>query len=283
MDSIEEKRVYGEREGAAHAYVAGSIGVVGVRAAGDAIGEFGLAHRCEARDIAAAAGTVAVATDEDVHVLQSNGNASDDEQTFVETGFGPAVAVGGDDSRLFAAAPDGRLAERTTAREWETLASEFEGTVRAIDGDLVATNRGVYRAYDGQLDHAGLSNVNDVSAAGVPLAATDDGLYKLGNGWMEVLEERVDVVDVDPRSTPGSLARAHAYSNENQTVFELDPTADEWRPVDSPAGAVVEFGYGDATYAVTASGSFAATAGDGWRSQVLGVDGVTGLAVSSGR
>jgi hypothetical protein len=281
MDSIEEKRVYGDREGATHAYVAGSIGVVRVRAAGDAIGEFGLCDRCVARDITAAAGTIAVATDEDVRLLDTTDATPDDEPTFVDAGFGPAVAVGGDDSRLIAAGSDGRVAQQAADGNWTALASDFDAAVRAIDGDLLATDRGVYRVYGGGLDHAGLSNVADVSAPGVPLAATDEGLYKLGNGWMSVFEEPVGVVDADPQSAPGSIARAYACSNG--TVFELDPATDEWRAADGPAGDVVGFGYDDGVYAVTASGSFAATTGDGWRSQVLGVDGITGLAVSPGR
>ncbi|WP_425498453.1 HVO_0234 family beta-propeller protein, partial [Natrinema soli] len=53
MDSIEEKRVYGDREGAATAYVASAMGIVRVRVAGDTVGEFGLCERCSARDVAA--------------------------------------------------------------------------------------------------------------------------------------------------------------------------------------------------------------------------------------
>jgi hypothetical protein len=279
MDSIEEKRVYGDRGGAARAYVASSIGVVHVRVAGDTVGEFGLRARCEARDVAAASGTVAVATDEDVRVLDSSADAPDEEPAFSETGFGPAVAVGGDDSRLLAAGADGRVAVRERG-DWDPIATDLETPVNAIDGDLLATDRGVYRLHDGGLDHAGLTNVNDVSAAGVPLAATDDGLYKLGNGWMEVLEGEFDVVTADPRSEPGSLARAHAVSGE--TLFAYDAADGEWRELEAPDGTVVDVGYGDAVYAVTEDGTFAAATESGWRSQVLGIDGVAGLAIPLG-
>ncbi len=70
MDSIEEKRVFGDRSGALEVYVASSIGVVRVRVAGDTVGEFGLCERCDTRDVAATADSVAIATDEDVRVLE---------------------------------------------------------------------------------------------------------------------------------------------------------------------------------------------------------------------
>jgi len=186
------------------------MGIVRVRVAGDTVGEFGLCERCSARDIAAGPAAVAIATDEDVRVLaledgagtnRSGGDGGDDEnvgdaslateeETFVGTGFGPAVAVGyDDDGDLLVADPDGRVAcQAADSSEWTTLADETVAPVRAIDGDLVGTADGVYRVQDGGLNHAGLTDVRDVSAAGVPLAATTDGLYKLGNGWMAVLE-----------------------------------------------------------------------------------------------
>ncbi|MDG5819573.1 hypothetical protein [Natronococcus sp. A-GB7] len=273
MDSIEEKRVYGDREGATQIYVASSFGVVRVRVAGDTVGEFGLCERRDAVDVAATADGIAVATDDDVELLEPAANASDAE--LVGTGFGSAVAVGADGSRLLAAGPDGRVAYREDD-EWQTLSDGFEPTVRAIDGDLLATDRGVYRVHDGGLDHAGLTDVRDVSAAGVPLAATADGLYKLGNGWMEVLEGSFEVVAADPRSEPGSLVRAHAVSETS--VYEYGEEVGEWRELDVP-GEIVDVGYADAVYAVTADGRFLAATDGEWRSQTLGIDGVTGLAV----
>ncbi|MFU8870253.1 hypothetical protein, partial [Natronococcus sp.] len=189
----------------------------------------------------------------------------------------PATAVGADGSGLLAASPDGRIARREDGT-WETLAEAFDPTVRAIDGDLLATDRGVYRVHDGGLDHAGLTDVRDVSAAGVPLAATADGLYKLGNGWMEIFEGSFEVVAADPRSEPGSLVRAHAVSEAG--VYEYGEDGDEWRELDAP-GSIVDVGYADAVYAVTDDGRFLAATDDEWRSQVLGIDGVAGLAVVS--
>ncbi|PGF16022.1 hypothetical protein CP556_07760 [Natrinema sp. CBA1119] len=310
MDSIEEKRVYGDRAGAVTAYVASAMGIVRVRVAGDTVGEFGLCERCSARDIAAGPAAVAIATDEDVRVLaledgagtnRSGGDGGDDEnvgdasiateeETFVGTGFGPAVAVGyDDDGDLLAADPDGRVAcQSADSSEWTALADETVAPVRAIDGDLVGTADGVYRVQDGGLDHAGLTDVRDVSAAGVPLAATADGLYKLGNGWMAVLEGAFDAVGADPRSEPGRLVRAHAVTDE--AIYEYAPDDDAWRESDRSTDSVIGFSYGETTYAVTEQGAFLAGVGrsggtghvgsDGeWRTRTLGVRDVTGIAI----
>ncbi|MDF9747314.1 HVO_0234 family beta-propeller protein [Natrinema salsiterrestre] len=281
MDSIEEKRVYGDRGGAITVYIASGIGVVRVRVAGDAVGEFGLCERCDARDVAATRGGVAVATDEDVRLLDLPDGAGVDEpadETFVGTDFGPAVAVGNDDGELIAAGPDGRVAARPAGTdEWTTLEDEVGRAVRAIDGDLVGTDGGVYRVHDGGLDHAGLTDVRDVSAAGVPLAATADGLYKLGNGWMEIREGAFDVVAADPRTEPGRLERAHAVAD--RILYEYDATDDEWQKGSRSSDRIVGVDYGETVYAVTAGGVFR-TATDGtWRKRALGVTDVTGIAV----
>lgn len=284
MDSIEEKRVYGDREGAVDAYVSSSIGVVRVSIAGDAVGEFGLCDRCTARDIAATDGAVAVATDEDVRVLELEegdtdaGSATDGGTTVVETGFGPAVAVGYDGSDLLAASPGGHVGCRPSdTGRWERLEEEAIDTVRAIDGDLIGTDSGVYRVHDGGLDHAGLTDVRDVSAAGVPLAATEEGLHKLGNGWMTVREGAFEAVAADPRTEPGELARAHAGSGE--TVYAYSDDDGEWRESDRLTGPVVGFAYGETVYAVTEAGSFLSATDGEWRSQPLGIAGVTGVGI----
>lgn len=304
MDSIEEKRVFGDREGAVEAYVASSIGVVRVRVAGDTVGEFGLCDRCNARDITATGDTVAIATDEDVQVLAlesedaEGASPSDDasarDEPFVGTDFGPAVAVGYHGSDLIAASPDGDVARLTSGSEshavgsadgeWESLEHDGVATVRAIDGDLVGTDDGVYRVHEGRLDHAGLSDVRDVSAAGVPLAATGDGLYKLGNGWMVTREGAFETVASDPRTERGRLARAHAVSGRSVYAYSADEEA--WREYDRSRETVVGIGYGETVYAVTERGTFlSATPGDDngqWRSQTIGVGDVTGLAIPGG-
>ncbi|OLZ42447.1 hypothetical protein A6E15_16410 [Natrinema saccharevitans] len=275
MHSIEEKRVYGDREGAITAYVASATGVVRVRVAGDTVGEFGLCERRPARDVATTDEAVAIATDEDVRVARLEDG--EDTETFAETGFGPAVAVGADGGELFAAAPDGRIARRPAGtEEWTDLEGEGVAAVRAIDGDLVGTDDGVYRVRDGGLDHAGLTDVRDVSAAGVPLAATAEGLYKLGNGWMPIREGPFDAVSADPRSEPGRLARAYAIAGEEIYGYAGD---DEWRAIEDASEPIVDVGYGETTYAVTEAGTFLAAGEDGWRPHPIGVREVTGLAV----
>ncbi|OAQ53030.1 hypothetical protein HTG_09370 [Natrinema mahii] len=275
MHSIEEKRVYGDREGATTAYVASAIGVVRVRVAGDTVGEFGLCERCTARDIATTDDAVAIATDEDVRVARLEDE--EDEESFAETGFGPAVAVGADGDELLAAAPDGRVARRPVgATEWTDLEGEAVAAVRAIDGDLVGTESGVYRVRDGGLDHAGLTDVRDVSAAGVPLAATAEGLYELGNGWMAIREGPFDAVSAAPRAEPRTLTRAHAVAGEEIYGYAGD---DGWVELPDASEPVVDVGYGETVYAVTEAGTFLAAAEDGWRPHPIGVREVTGLAI----
>ncbi|WP_254766196.1 HVO_0234 family beta-propeller protein [Salinilacihabitans rarus] len=281
MISIDEKRVYGDREGALAAYVASAVGVVRVRVSDENVGEFGLVERCEARDVAAGVDAVAVATDEDVLAAD---RAGDDDPAFEPTGFGPATAVGFHDGAVLAASADGRVA-RFDGDGWDNLAADPDLTVRAIDGDLVATAAGVYRVRDGGLDHAGLSDATDVSAAGVPLAATGDGLYRLGNGWMAVREGAFDLVAAEPLAEPGRLARAHAVAG-GDWYRHADGA---WRETSAPADGVAGVSYGEsATYAVAEDGTFAARsdvdAGEReWRSHPLGVRSVTALAVPTAR
>ena len=288
MQSIEEKRVYGDRQGAVTAYVASAMGVVRVRVAGDTVGEFGLCDRCDTRDIAASGDAVAVATDDDVRVLALENREGADhdgdapvaatDEPFVDTGFGPAAAVGFDGTDLLAAGPDGRVARHTAGTgtdEWTTLTDDLETTIRAIDGDLVATDDGVYRVGDDALAHAGLSDARDVSAAGVPVAATADGLSKLGNGWLTVLEGAFETVAADPRSEQGDLVRAHAVAADGLYEF----VADEWHAIEGSSEHIVGVGYGETTYAVTENGTFLAWSDGEWRDRSLGVRDVTGLAV----
>lgn len=255
MSSIEEKRVYAEKSGEATLRLASDVGVVRVSVSADSIGEFGIEQRCHARDLADCGG-LAVATDEDVLL--------DGEPT----GFGPAVAVGGEGEPI-AAGPEGRAA-RYADDEWEEL-GRVEG-VRAADGDLLAAADGIYRAADG-LAHVGLEGAADVSTPGVPLAATDEGLYRLGNGWMREAEGEFDRVAADRDSPPGELARACALGGGALYVYD-----GEWRERDVPeplAAAAI----GEAIYGATVDGTLYVDAGDGWRSQALGVPGVGAMLV----
>lgn len=283
MSTIEEKRVYDERRGATVLYVASDTGLVRASVSDDTVGEFSLVDRRSAHDVAARSGVVAVATGEDVllavAVPGDGGTGRDgrdsgggvDAPSFVETGFGPAVAVDVHGEAVVAAGPDGRLARRqldadttpgadgaTKANAWEPIEAPASTAVRAIDGDLVGTDAGVLRLQGDRLVEAGLDDVRDVSAAGRPLAATANGCYALGNGWMHVLdasgrsgdEPGFQAVAGVPSSDGPGLDRAHAAAGP--AIYER--TDDEWCrafEADAPIAGIV---HGATTYAVTRTG-----------------------------
>ena len=265
MSTIEEKRVFGERGGDTAVHLATETGVVRVSVAADRIGTFGLERRCVARDLAVVDGTLAVATDEDV--------LFGDEATE----FGPALAVGGTDVPI-AADSEGRIA-RYDGGEWTDLGTVED--VRAIDGDLIATPGGVHRAGP-TLQHVGLDDVNDVSTPGVPLAATTERLYRLGNGWMEELEGAFELVAADRRSSPGELERTCALAGDRLFVHEAGDDRESgdgaWRPVDLPATPAT-IAVADSLFFATEDGRLFVDAGDGWRSQALGLGGVSAMVV----
>lgn len=260
MDDVEGKRVFDDRADREELVVAAGLGVLSVSVSA---GRFDVVHRCTPADVASAGGRVAVATDADVLLREPS------SEGFGATDFGPAVAVGFVDGRPTAASPDGRVARRDGAEgdsEWVDL-GRVDGTVRAMDGRLVAASDGVYRLPG--MDFAGLDDVRDVAAAG-PLAATGDGLYSLGNGWMVERDGDFHVAGSD--GTGAHAATAHAL---------LERRADGWAEVDLPAdGPVAAVAYGSTVYAVAADGVVLAGRDGGWEATPLGVDGVVGCAVA---
>ena len=261
MSTLAEKRVYADRIGGTTVAVACGLGLLTVSVTEDRIGEFGLAHRCTALDLAVESGHLAVATDEDVLLGPDHD----------PLGFGPATAIGITDDRVTAASPEGRVGRTDERGGWEAAGS-VESEVRAIDGDLVATGRGVYRLAD-EPSHVGLSDVHDVAVRGVPLAAADDALYVLGNGWMEALEGRFLAVDVDRREV--STGRACAATDDAVFVREDG----EWLDTGIAAEGLVDVAVGEAVYAITGGGDLLVDAGDGWQRWSLGVPDVRALAV----
>jgi len=260
--------MYGDRREETVAYLATGQGVATVRVSGDQVGRFGLAHRATARDVATTAGAVVVATDEAVLV---------GPEEFEPLGFGPAVAVGTDrGGDALAADESGRVA-RYRDGEWADLGTV--GEVRALADGFVAAADGVWRVDGDDLASAGLDAARDVAVAdGVPLAATDDGLYRLGNGW---LRERAGSF----RTVAAGGGHAHAATADG--LFERDGEA--WAAVDPPvAEPVVGVGYGECVYAVTDAGTFlveaepetTADGAGGWRSRSLGLPDVVALAVA---
>ena len=316
MSDITEKRVFGDRLGAQEAYVASGAGLVRVRLRADAIGEFALLDYRPARDVTARDGTIAVATAEDLlvgSVAEGSGDgdspaASDtaqDGEALEATGLGPAVAVGASATGISAATPEGRL-YRLVDGDWRPIDGPADLAVRAIDGELVATDRGVYRLGDDSLEPVGLTDVRDVSAR-EPWAATASGLYALGNGWMCELEAAVDVVAVAPAATAGDQSTVHAgvgsrllerrvgaCTDTNGAGGETDGHSgdvdgasgdahhtDGWRSVvdlDAPISDVApgEAGY---CYAVTADGRLHAVGPEGVRSRSIGVPDLAAVVV----
>jgi len=268
MVSLDEKRVYGDKSGETTVYVATGQGVASVSVSEDRVGQYGIDHETTALDVAATDGQLAVATPADVLVK--------DEESYDPVGFGPAVAVGFDGDALVAVGPDWSVGRATETDEWTTVGT-IDTPVRAVDGDLVAAEDGVYRIADGKLAHSGLDDARDVSAAGTPLAGTGEGLYKLGAGWMEQVGGECTLVGAARDTPPGELDRAHAATAE--TCYAYDDG--EWTPISMPAdGAVAGVGYtAEAVYLVTSDGVLLADAGDGWRSQPLGLTEVGGVAV----
>ena len=262
MSSIDEKRVYSATEGKTDVFVATGAGIAQVECSGDLVGGFGLVRRCSARDIAANGDRLAVATDEDVLVW------SQDNDGFEPTGFGPASAVGYDDTVIAAG-------ERGVARyddsDWNTLSDL--NNVRAIDGDLLAAANGVYRFSGDGLTSVGLEDARDVSTAIVPLVATAHGLYQLANGWVNVLSGDVSLLASD-----GTYA--HAVADEVLYVRDGGGDENEWRQVEIPVEeriAGIAYGASGTIYASTVDGTFL-IGNDGWNTQPLGLPDVAGVA-----
>ncbi len=285
MPTIDEKRVYTDESGTETVYLATGLGVVSVSVSDDLIGEFGVVHRCRARDVATAGSYVAVATDEDVLVRDRRADATADAGAggeartgFAATGFGPATAVGFRDDAALAGDSDGHVARYDSADggapadgAWTDLGTV--GAVRAVDGDFVAAADGVHQVGASGVRPVGLDDAHDVDAE--PLVAAGSGLYKLGNGWMDV--------------APGPATAVDAAGGRGLAVCDGDLYArgidgDEWTDADLPFDAdatVAAVAHGTETaYAVTDAGRLAVRVPGGeWRDRSLGVREVAAAAV----
>ncbi|QCC50925.1 HVO_0234 family beta-propeller protein [Halapricum salinum] len=267
MGDIEEDRIYADTLGKTDLYVATGLGVAAVSVSNDRIGQFSLAHRCEAHDVAADGTRVLVATDEDVLAIETGGP----DLPVEPLDFGPAVAVGVADAPL-AAAPDGTVYALTD--DWEPLGTV--ASVRAIDGDLVASFEGVFRV-DETLEHVGLDDAFDVVGRETPYAATSEGLYRLGPGWTRDLEGDFRVVSAAGEQAHAATADA-LYTREGGSWRERDV------PTDEP---IVDVGYvkDGGVVGITKSGTClvdpvaAKDGASGWRSRSLGLPETAALAV----
>ncbi|GGM58262.1 hypothetical protein J2752_001100 [Halarchaeum rubridurum] len=282
--SLDEKRVYAEQTGTETLLVGTDRGLAAVAVSGDQIGEFALCTTTEVRDVAVSGTTAAVADREDVRTTDAGRDAVTGDPAFSETGFGDAVAVSYADGALLAAGPKGRVAARENDA-WAERGTAPEA--RRADGALLATVDGVYRVTDADVAHAGLDDTRDVAAGSTrrrargtangegrpastgPWAATADGVYRLGNGW---LAER------DGRATAVAARADHAAAVVEDTLYEHD--GDGWRERDCPLTDLADVAYGaGALYAVDSSGTVAVDAGHGWRTRTIGLPGVAAIGV----
>jgi len=280
--SISEKRMYGQTRPETHAHVASGLGVTRVETAGGQIGRFSLSHRCSARDIAGANGEIAVATEQSVLISTDDG--------FVETGFGPATAVGYDADGLVAAG-EGRVARYDDGEWWEMGAVE---EVRALADDLAAAADGVYGLPG--CAYLGLHDAADVAG---PFAATADGLYRRDategtvgprENWAVARSGAHSAVATDG-TRPGDGGRVHTADADGLYELAHDGASPDphWRPCDLPVRErVVDVTHGDDVYAITEDGTFLVNTADdatadgrgGWRARSLGVPEVVGIAVA---
>jgi len=290
MGEMAEDRVYDERRGETVAYLATGEGVAAVRVSSDRVGRFALAERCRARDVATVTdptgdARVFAATDEGVLA---------GPDPFEPVGFGESVAVGTDaEGTPLAADSDGAVA-RYRDGEWTPLGTIKD--VRAIEGAFVAAADGVFRVDGDDLAPVGLADVRDVTSAGAPLAATDDGLYRLGNGWLREREGRFTVVATaggrtaatDDGASDGASGGGPAHAATADSLFARE-AGGEWEPVALPTDEpVADVAYGECPYVVTERGTFLIDAdpertpdgAGGWRSRSLGLPNVAALAVA---
>ncbi len=283
MQTLTEKRVFGSKHGTTELFVASETGLLGVTVSADQLGEFGLALRAKTTAVTAGERGILAGTDRSIqysppdageataqsHVFEAVGGDLDDQ--VVDLTWGPDGPVAVTATQVWT--PSEWVAASDADVEWESV-GELD-KIRAVSGSLVAASDGVYRLRDGGLDHVGLTAVRDIAAHGTPLAATDEGLFSLANGWQQVAKRTFRRVASDGHG------HAHAIG---ETVLHRSNASDAWSADELPVEApLVDVGYGGGVVAaITETGTLCLAAGDGWRQQLLGVRGIAGLAVGSG-
>jgi hypothetical protein len=269
-DSADDERLlFGERREETTLLAGSDLGVTQIAVAAAQVGQFSLLERCAVRDIAADSPTVIVGTDEDVFRQTNNGLQS--------LGFGPVEAVGVDADWVYAADADrvARLArtdgETASADDWETVGAVEES--RRFVGNLLAADN-LVRVGD-VLESLGLEDVHDLSQDGT-LVAAETGLYERRDG------EYHQLLDGAATAVVAEDERAHAVVDGR--LYERK--ADEWVEQELPGGAEpARLAYGETLVVVDTAGTIHVGADPGvthdghggWRSQPIGLRGVTAL------
>ncbi len=271
-DSADDERLlFGERREETRLLAGSDLGVTQIDVAAAQVGQFSLLERCSVRDIAAEGATVIVATDEDVVHQTSDGLHS--------LGFGPAEAVGIKADWIYAADSE-RVArldrteiETATADDWEMVGSVDEP--RRFVGNLLAADNLVQ--VGDELEALGLEDVHDLSQDGA-LAAIGAGLSERRDGkYHRVLDGAATAIVAEDE-------RAHAVVDGR--LYERG--ADGWVEQELPDGAEPDrLAYGETLVVLDTAGTVHVAADPevthdghgGWRSQPIGLRGVTALVV----
>lgn len=272
-DSADDERLlFGERREERTLLASSDLGVTRIDVAAAQVGQFSLLERCPVRDLAADGATLVVATDEEVFERTEDGLDS--------LGFGPAAAVGIDGEWVYAA-DDGRVARldratlsTATADDWEIVGS-VDGPRRFVGNWLAADRLG--RVGD-ELETEDIEDVHDCSQDG-SLVATATGLY-------ERCGEFQQVVDGEATAVVAERARAHAVVDGR--LYERN--GETWVEQETPGAEPHLLAYGETLVVVDGEGTVHVAADPavthdghgGWRSQAIGLRGVTGL-VALGR
>lgn len=273
-DSADDERLlFGERREERTLLAGSDLGVTRIDVAAAQVGQFSLLERCPVRDLAADGATLVVATDEEVFERTEDGLDS--------LGFGSAAAVGIDDEWVYAA-DDSRVARldratlsTATAGEWETLGT-VEGPRRFV-GNWLAADR-LVRVGDG-LEIEELADVHDCSQDG-SLVATATGLFERHDGGFQ------RVLAGEATAVVAETARAHAVVDGR--LYERN--GETWVEQETPEAEPQLLAYGETLVVVDNEGTVHVAADPavthdghgGWRSQAIGLRGVTGL-VALGR
>jgi hypothetical protein len=268
-DSADDERLlFGERREETTLLAGSDLGITRIDVAAAQVGQFSLLERGTVRDLAADGSTLLVATDEDVFERTDDGLHSLD--------FGPAEAVGIDDEWVYAAS-DERVArlDRESLDDWETVGAVE--TPRRFVGNWLAADR-LVRVAD-NVESEGLSDVYDISRDGT-LAATATGLFeRRDDEWGRVLDGEATAVVAE-------TDRAHAVVDGQ--LYERD--GETWSEQDVPGAEPHRLAYGQTLVVVDSEGTVHVAADPevthdghgGWRSQAIGLRGVTAL-VALGR